>query len=163
MSEYTNLAKEKIKIRKANIQDIDSIIKLNKILFDLEYKNFDNTLDTERPLSNEWKSYFKDSIMNNTVLVATIDDNIVGYMRWNLNTQYSYNTVKQAELNNTCILDEYRKLWIGTKFITEFKKICKDNNIQEIKVIASYENTNAINFYKKNGFNESEITLKIKI
>jgi hypothetical protein len=42
-----------LKIRKANIQDIDGIIKLNKILFDLEYKNFDNTLDTERPLSNE--------------------------------------------------------------------------------------------------------------
>jgi ribosomal protein S18 acetylase RimI-like enzyme len=108
-------------------------------------------------------SYFKDSIVNNITLVATIDDNIVGYMTWNLNSQYSYNTVKQAELNNMCIIDEYRKLWIGTKLITEFKKICKDNNIQEIKVIASYENINAINFYKKNGFNESELTLKIKI
>jgi hypothetical protein len=40
-------------IRKANMQDIDSIIKLNKMLFDLEYKNFDNTLDIERPFSNE--------------------------------------------------------------------------------------------------------------
>ena len=150
-------------IRRANIQDIDDIIKLNEILFDLEYNNFDKTLDTERPISNEWKSYFKDSITKNITLVATIDDNIVGYMIWNLNSQYLYNTVKQAELNNMCILDEYRNLWIGTKLITEFKKICKDNNIQEIKVIASYENINAINFYKKNGFNESELTLKIKI
>jgi hypothetical protein len=40
-------------IRRANIQDIDDIIKLNEILFDLEYKNFDKTLDTERPISNE--------------------------------------------------------------------------------------------------------------
>ena len=150
-------------VRRANIQDIDDIIKLNKILFDLEYKNFDNTLDTERPLSNEWISYFKDSITNSITMVATVNDKIVGYMIWNLDSQYSYNTVKQAELNNMCILDEYRKLWIGTKFIREFKRICKDNNIQEIKVIASYENTNAINFYKKNGFNESELTLKIKI
>lgn len=150
-------------IRKANMQDIDSIIKLNKMLFDLEYKNFDNTLDIERPFSNEWTNYFKYSIMNSITLVATIDDQIIGYMIWNLDSQYSYNTVKQAELNNMCILDEYRKLWIGTKFITEFKRICKDNNIQEIKVIASYENTNAISFYKKNGFNESELTLKIKI
>jgi ribosomal protein S18 acetylase RimI-like enzyme len=150
-------------IRRANIQDIDDIIKLNKILFDLEYKNFDNTLDTERPFSNEWINYFKGSVTNSITMVAIVDDKIVGYMIWNLNSQYSYNTVKQAELNNMCILDEYRKLWIGTKFITEFKRICKDNNIQEIKVIASYENTNAISFYKKNGFNESELTLKIKI
>lgn len=163
MHEHIKPTENDIKIRKATIQDIDSIIKLNKILFDLEYKNFDNTLDTERPLSNEWMSYFKDSIVNNITLVATIDDNIVGYMTWNLNSQYLYNTVKQAELNNMCIIDEYRKLWIGTKLITEFKKICKDNNIQEIKVIASYENISAINFYKKNGFNESELTLKIKI
>ena len=62
-----------------------------------------------------------------------------------------------------CILDKYRKFGIGTKLINEFKKICNNNSIQEIKVTASYKNINAIEFYKKNGFNEFELTLKLEI
>lgn len=59
-----------------------------------------------------------------------------------------------------CILEEYRKLGIGSRLFEEFKAICKENDIKELKVVASYKNTNAINFYKKNGFEEAEITLK---
>lgn len=61
------------------------------------------------------------------------------------------------------MLEEYRKLGIGSKLFNKFKEICKENKINELKVIASYQNTNAINFYKKNGFEEAEITLKTKI
>ena len=67
---------------------------------------------------------------------------------------------KQAELDNMCILEEYRKLGIGTQLFLEFKRICKNNNISELKVVASYKNLNAINFYKNNGFVESELILK---
>ena len=42
----------------------------------------------------------------------------------------------------------------------KFKKVCIENDIKELKVVASYKNTNAINFYKKNGFEETDITLK---
>ena len=163
MHEYIKQTKNDIKIRKATTQDIDEIIKLNKILFDLEYNNFDDTLNINRPTSDEWKSYFQDSITKNITLVATIDNYIIGYLIWNLDSQFSYNTVKQAELNNMCILDKYRKFGIGTKLINEFKKICNNNGIQEIKVTASYKNINAIEFYKKNGFNEFELTLKLEI
>lgn len=45
-------------------------------------------------------------------------------------------------------------------YTEEFKTICKENDIKELKVVASYKNTNAINFYKKNGFEEADITLK---
>lgn len=163
MHEYINLTGNDIKIRKATIQDIDDIIKLNKILFDLEYNNFDDTLNINRPTSDEWKSYFQNSITKNITLIATIDDLIVWYLIWSLDSQFSYNTVKQAELNNMCILDKFRESGIGTKLINEFKKICNNDGIQEIKVTASYKNTNAIKFYKKNGFNESELTLKLEI
>ena len=88
---------------------------------------------------------------------------IVGYLIWTLNSELSYNTVKQAELNNMCVLEQYRKYGIGTKLFNEFKNICKENHIEEIKVTASYDNINAINFYRKNWFQESELTLKQKI
>ena len=154
---------DKIFVRKATLDDIDDIIKLNKILFDLEYNNFDNTLDANRPISNEGINYYKESIINDITLVAVSNNIIVGYLIWTLNSELSYNTVKQAELNNMCVLEQYRKYGIGTKLFNEFKNICKENHIEEIKVTASYDNINAINFYRKNWFQESELTLKQKI
>ena len=147
-------------IRNATINDLLNIQKLNKILFELEYNNFDSTLDINWSMSNEGKNYFENAINNNVVLVAILDDKIVGYLVGSLNTEYSYNKNIQAELDNMCILEEYRKLGIGKQLFLEFKKICKKNNISELKVIASYDNLNAIKFYKNNGFAPSELILK---
>ena len=150
-------------IKKAEITDLKCIQNLNKILFDLEYENYDSTLDTTWPVSKEVEKYFKNAIENDIALVTIINNDVVGYLIGSLNTHNSYNKTKQAELDNMCILDKYRKLGIGSKLFNKFKEICKENNINELKVVASYKNQNAIDFYKKNGFNEAEITLKTKI
>lgn len=150
----------KIVIRKAEKKDLEEIQNLNKLLFDLEYKNYDSTLDTTWPVSNEGTDYFENAIENDITIVATNENKVVGYLIGSLNTQNTYNKYKQAELDNMCILEEYRKLGIGSRLFEEFKAICQENDIKELKVVASYKNTNAINFYKKNGFEEADITLK---
>lgn len=114
-------------------------------------------------LTKEGKEYFENAIKNDIILVACIEQNIVGYLAGTLNSQYSYNNIIQAELDNMYIMSEYRKLGIGSKLFEEFKKICKENKINEIKVVASYNNSNAIALYKNNGFKEAELTLKQKI
>ena len=154
---------ENIIIRKANIDDLYEIQKLNKELFELESNNFDSTLITDWPLTQEGKEYFENTIKKDIVLVAYLDKQIVGYLAGTLNSQYSYNNIVQAELDNMCIMNEFRKLGIGSKLFEEFKKICKENKINEIKVVASYNNLNAIDFYKRNGFKEAELILKQNI
>ena len=154
---------DNISIRKANMADLFEIQKLNKDLFELEYNNFDSTLIEDWPLTQEGKEYFENAIKNDIVLVACVDGKIVGYLAGTLNSQYSYNNSIQAELDKMCIMSEYRKLGIGSKLFEEFKKICKGNKINEIKVVASYNNLNAIEFYKRNGFKETELTLKQNI
>ena len=154
---------DSIVIRKANIDDLYEIQKLNGELFKLEYNDFDSTIIVNWPLSKEGKEYFEDAINNHVVLVACLNKQIVGYLAGTLNSQYSYNNNIQAELDNMCILTEYRKLGIGRKLFEEFRRICEENSINEIKVIASYKNTSAINFYKSNGFEEAELTLKLNI
>lgn len=154
---------ENIIIRKANIDDLYEIQKLNKELFELESNNFDSTLITDWPLTQEGKEYFENAIKKDIVLVAYVDKQIVGYLAGILNSQYSYNSIVQAELGNMCIMNEFRKLGIGSKLFEEFKKICKENKINEIKVVASYNNLNAIDFYKRNGFKEAELILKQNI
>ena len=61
------------------------------------------------------------------------------------------------------IKENCRGYGIGKKLINSFKNYCKENNISNVKVTASYKNQDAINFYKKNGFSEFDLTLTMKI
>lgn len=153
----------KIVIRKATLKDLQTIQQLNHMLFILESEKFDDTLITDWPLSAYGEEYFKTAIENDIVLVSIVDDKIVGYIIGSLNTEGTYNNMKQAELNNMYVCEEYRSMGIGTELFNQLKKICIQNSIQEIKVVADYKNIKGINFYKNNGFEEAEITLKQKL
>lgn len=52
---------------------------------------------------------------------------------------------------------------MGTELINEFKKYCIEKGITTFKVNASAPNFKAIEFYKKNGFTEHDITFWCKI
>jgi len=153
----------KISIRKATIDDLTSIQELNNSLFDLEVKNFDDSLKQGWPFEKEGKVYFEDMIKNEIVFVAEVEEVVVGYLAGSICEQISYITETFAELDNMCINEEHRRFGIGTLLINEFKKYCKEINIQNIKVTASAKNSRAIQFYMKNGFEDYNITLKYKI
>ena len=52
---------------------------------------------------------------------------------------------------------------IGSKLVNSFLTWCKDQNAKRIMVTASVGNLNTINFYKKNGFQEINVTLRNEI
>ena len=150
-------------IRKANLEDLSIIQELNNSLFKLEKENYDSTLVKDWPLSEEGKEYFSDLINNHYVIVAILDNVIIGYLAGSIEEKGSYVEVQYGEINNMIISDEYRDYGIGKLLINNFKEYCKSNNISNIKVVASYKNKNAIEFYRKNGFEEFDITLTAKI
>ena len=147
-------------IKGATLENIKDITNLNQELFNLEAKNFDFSLNTSWPTSSDGQEYYKNAITNGITLIAIKDNIVVGYLIGSINTENSYNTKSQAELENMCISNSYRHFGIGTLLFNEFKNICKEKDIKELKVTASYKNKKAISFYKKNGFEEKEITLK---
>jgi len=152
-----------VDVRKANINDLGDIQNLNNSLFELEYNNYDDTLKLGWPLEEEGEEYFKDMIENNIVYVAETNGKIIGYLAGSISEQISYIIETFAELDNMCVNEEYRRYGVGTLLMNEFKKYCKDNNIENIKVTASAKNTKAIQFYMKNGFEDYNVTLKYKI
>lgn len=154
---------ENIIIRKAILKDLDSIQKLNNSLFDLEFNEFDNTLNRGWSFEKEGKEYFEDVIKNEIVFVAQENEKIIGYLAGYVCEQMSYKTETFAELDNMYIDDKYRRLGIGTLLISKFKRYCRDKNIQNIQVTTSAKNNRAIQFYLKNGFKNYNITLKYKI
>lgn len=152
-----------INIRKSNINDLKSIQELNNELFKLEYNNFDSDLIISWPFEEKGKNYFIDMIKNKIVFVAEIDNNIVGYLAGRTDIKLSYVSKKTAELDNMCVSNKYKRLGIGKMLISNFKKECKENHVENILVTASIKNANAIEFYKKQVFEDDALTLKIKI
>ena len=150
-------------LKKAHITDLEYIQNLNNKLFKLEKENYDPTLIDNWPLTDEGKEYFTDLINNHYVIVATINDEIVGYLAGSINEKGSYEDVQYGEINNMFINDYYRGYGIGKKLINIFKDYCKEKNINNLIVTASSKNINAINFYKNNGFEDFNLTLTMNI
>ena len=150
-------------IRKAQLEDLNIIQNLNNELFKLEKENYDSTLVRDWPLSEDGKQYFEDLIINHYVIVAIKDDKIVGYLAGSINEKGSYEEIQYGEINNMLVDNNFRGLGIGKLLIDKFKQYCKDNNINNLKVVASAKNIKAIEFYKNNGFNDFDITLTTEI
>ena len=150
---------EDITIRCANLGDVELIQKLNYKLFELEKENFDSTLILDWPLSKEGKKYFEDLINNEYVIIALEDENVIGYLAGSINEKGSYELIQYGEINNMLVDDKYRGLGVGKQLINQFKEYCKSKNITNLKVVASAKNKNAIDFYKKQGFEDFNITL----
>lgn len=150
-------------IRKANLEDLTIIQNLNNELFKLEKENYDSTLVREWPLTDEGKEYFEDLINNHYVIVAVLDNEIIGYLAGTINEQVSYEEIQYGEINNMLINEKYRGYGVGNQLINNFKEYCKENNIYNLMVVASAKNINVINFYKKNGFENFNVTLTMNL
>ena len=150
-------------IKKATIENLKDIQELNNKLFELEYENFDDSLRVGWPLENEGEEYFKEVLNNGIIYIALADNKIIGYLAGSFNIENTYVTKTLAEADNMYILEDYRKYGVGTRLMNEFKNECIKRGIQELKVTASAKNINAINFYRKKGFEDFELTLKMKL
>lgn len=150
-------------IRKAILEDLKEVQKLNYKLFDLEYNNFDPALNMDWTFSKIGEDYFKSLIEDGTVWVAIDDNKVIGYLAGSVDGKPSYVTKSLAELDNFYVEEEYRRQGIGKRLVQEFKNYCMSKRVEEMKVTASAKNVNAREFYQNNGFEEFEITYKMKL
>lgn len=145
-------------IRKAELKDLQKVQELNNQLFELEIENYDKYLVKDWPLSNQGKKYFEDAINSSFVVVAEIENSIVGYLLAE-EIDIPYYNFKIAELCNMCIDINYRKNGIGCALYKEFENHYKNQGINHFMVTASFKNESAKAFYKKMGFTEANTTL----
>lgn len=152
-----------IEIRKATIKDLKTIQELNHKLFKKEYAEFDQTLNCDWTYGSIGTKKFRERITKDDrcALVAIIGGKIVGYLVGSIAEKETYRNVKRlAELGNMYILRDYQRFGIGTKLFNEFFSWCRSRKATRLKVVAFVQNTQAINFYRKNGFKDYNITLE---
>ena len=153
-------------IKKATLKDLKSIQELNLKLFEKEHKEYDKSLNLNWTFGTIGKKYYIDRISKDEgcVLIATVDNKIVGYLCGGLTTPKAYRIPQiGAELENTMVLEEYRSKGIGKKLYSAFVKWCKTKKVNKISVKVAAQNILGIKFYKNNNFKEQSIVLETDI
>lgn len=155
-----------IVFRWATIKDLEDILRLNRELFLEEYKKFDKTLDINWTFGKEGRKFFKNTIIkkDNFCEVAENKNKTVGYLNggvakitpWRKRAKYAY-------LGSIFIEKKFRDRGIGTKLVKDFIDWCKRKKINFLSVAVSAGNNLGINFYKRRGFKEYDLTLEMKI
>ena len=150
-------------IRKTKISDYDSITSLYKQLHEAE-KKYDNNLIDEYNIDKEQEKIIKKRIRSrkDIFLVAEIDNKIIGLIYGEIPDIIFYKE-KVSFLKHLCVDKEYRNKSIATKLIQEFSDKSQEKGAIYIRLNAFEKNTNAVNLYKKMGFEEYSIYYNKKI
>lgn len=79
-----------------------------------------------------------------------IDDNVVGYLEYSL-------IYDRMEIDNFSVIEEYRKVGIGTKLLAYLVSLAINYRVINITLEVRMSNEIAIHLYKKFGFREVAI------
>jgi len=149
-------------IRQAKKEDIKSIHKLD-IESTRYHKKFDKDFYT---ISEKWWKIKKDSQIKaiksptNLILVAEVDEKVVGYIWGYIETIMKHKIGKIQEL---IVTSEQRGKGIGKELIKNMLNFFKERKcvISEIEVFV--ENLPTIKVYEKAGFRKREYKMQLKL
>ncbi len=134
-------------IRKANISDAQSIVKININ----EWKNTYNGIFPKNVLAN-LESKYDESVIKcqnkiNEYLVYEKDNKIVGFLRFGVNKKGYENNY--AEIYALYVDSDYQDLGIGKDLVNYLKKLLL--NSYDFILVSTLKENNANNFYQKIG------------
>ncbi len=155
--------KEDLQIRKAHIRDLDSILRLNLLLFKKEYADYDKSLNLKWTYG-KGRKYFKNRIIKKDgfVKIAEAGRKVVGYLCGGISKRLSYRKkARYVELENMFIEKRFRSRGIGAKLMRDFINWCKKNKVQYVSVKASAGNKKALDFYRKFRFKDYDMILEL--
>lgn len=111
------------------------------------------------------KENFKEMIQAKGIFVAKIQDEIVGYITFNIKEKNnpSMRYRKQLQIEAICVDEKSRGKGIGTELLKYAKKFGKENNCTDIYLTVNEENENAIKVYEKFGFKVKSIAYSMEI
>lgn len=147
-------------VRKAVLDDVKRVQDLNYEVFVSDQKHFDD-LNMDWPYQPAGEAYFRDLITGErgVCLVAEIDGRIVGYVGGGMQKPHAAYTGVRAELENIGVTPDYRSHGVGAHLVEAFYDWCRQRGAEHVMVNAYTPNLRAIEFYKKQGFEDYSTTL----
>lgn len=153
----------KITIKIPQIEDFNRINELAKQVHELHVNwRPDLFLSVEEVLSKE---NFEKMIQAKEIFVAKIEDEIAGYITFNIKEKDNPNMRyrKQLQIEAICIDEKTRGKGIGTQLLKHVKQYGKENDCTDIYLTVNEENVSAIKMYEQFGFKVKNIAYSMKI
>lgn len=152
-----------ITIEIPQIKDFNRVNKLAKQVHELHVNWRPNLfLSVDEVISKE---NFEEKIQAKEIFVAKIEDEIVGYITFNVkekdNPSMRYR--KQLQIEAICVDEKNRGKGIGTELLKYVKNYGKENGCTDIYLTVNEENENAIKVYEKFGFKVKSIAYSMQI
>lgn len=142
-------------IRIANNSDFEQINIIRKQVSKIHSDNEDKIFKND--FSNEFRDYLLEYFGSDekVAIVCEIEKQIVGYVMLDFivkpETVYSY----EQKFVNICefgVLEDYRSKGIGKQLLEFVINFAKEKHFDEIRLDAWNFNNGAVEFYKRNGF-----------
>lgn len=152
---------EQIKIRPANNEDLETLFEFEQGVIEAE-RPFDPTLKTGHIHYYDLHEMINSDYVQ--LVVAEVDDKIVGsgYARIE-KSKIFYKHPNYAYLGFMYVRPEYRGKGINRKIIDALKSWSLSKNINELRLEVYYDNLPAINAYKKIGFANYLIQMRLGV
>ncbi len=149
-----------VDIRSATKNEVKDLQDLNDEVF-IDNQKYDDDLDMNWAKSDKGKEYFTEVLNNpeSICLIAEEGSRKVGYIAAG-KKEISYRKSKYIEIENMGVIPDFRSKGVGTLLIQESLKWAKSKGFQKAYVNSYFNNTAAIDFYKKNGFLETDLSLE---
>ena len=152
-----------MKIVIPRLKDYDSVNKLAIQVHELHVGwRPDLFISVKEVISRE---YFNELILNNQIFVAKIDEEIVGYITFNIREKQipSMRYRKQLNIDAMCVDENHRGKGIGTKLLKFVKELAIENNCTDLYLTVNEENESAIKTYENFGMKVKNIAYSMKI
>ncbi len=166
MEEKNEKNKNQIIIRRAELRDLDDILKLATQLFQDEKENYGKDWDLKW-IYGQGKEIIKGDLTyeNSFIAVAEINGDVFAFLRGSLywDGWMSWKKGKGAELWDFVIREGLRNQGIGSKLINMFFEWCEEKSVDYILLNVTVGNSKGIEFYKKFGFEEHQVIMEKKL
>ena len=143
------------------VDKIEEAIACDKLLTKLvnDEKKYDDNINENFVVKDWYKNLYS---KNNNILYIALDDNkIIGYIYIKITTLEEGPEIYPEALIDGLFVDyEYRHQGIATALMNKAKEWSAKNDVKYIKLNVLSKNLNAINLYKKIGFEDFSVNLK---
>lgn len=149
---------DKIEIKKVSINDIGELQKIGRQTFHETFSAANTEENMQKYLEEGFSVEKLTAELNDRnaeFYFATLDDNVIGYLKLNFGqSQTELKDDKALEIERIYVLKEYHGKKVGQLLYETAIELARQKRADFVWLGVWEENPRAINFYKKNGFIE---------
>ncbi len=153
----------KVNVEIPKIEDLEKVNKLAKQVHEIHVAwRPDLYLHVEDVLQKE---YFENLIQNEEILVAKLENEIVGYVTISMQEKnhHGLKFKKYLKIDAICVDEKWREKGIGNALLNFVKDFGKKNGCTDLSLTVNQENEKAIKVYEDFGMKVKSIAYSMEI